>query len=388
MKLTALKIKSLPLGKLICDGGGLYIRLNSPNSGNWAFKYMRNGKSREMGLGPYPEISLQDARIKRDRIKIQLADGKDPLSERRKIQRDKTTKDRIRFSWVAERTIENQRVKWTCPKQEKIWHSTLSRFAYPFLDQKPLTELNRQDVIDVLQPIWNNKHDTARKLLGRIARVFGFAKARDWYQGDNPALWKHNLDMFFSLKSKPGHHEALDYRLIPDFYYRLQQIDTIGSLALQYAILTAVRTGEVRFTKHQELDFDKSLWSLPAERMKARKKHNVPLSKQGLAILRVLKTHNMPFVFPGRDPEKPISNGTMHQLIRKRFPDETFTVHGFRSSFRDWAGENGDYAHNVIEFSLAHQLDGKTEGAYLRSELLEKRRILMQDWADFVTQKC
>ena len=388
MKLTALKIKSLPLGKLFCDGGGLYLRFNRPNSGNWAVKYMRNGKSHEMGLGPYPEISLQDARVKRDKLKIELAEGADPLKEKRKAAKAAAIKDKIRFSWVKDRAIENQRVKWSCPRQEHIWQNTLDTYACPLLDQKPLAELNRQDVIDVLQPIWNSKHDTARKLLGRIARVFGFAKAKEWYHGENPAQWKHNLDMVFSLKTDHNHHDALDYRLIPDFYFKLHHIDTIGSFALRYTILTAARTGEVRLAKHQELDFDKSLWSLPAERMKARKKHNVPLSKQGVAKLKALTSHNMPFVFPGRDPNKPMSSGAMHQLIRKRFPKETFTVHGFRSSFRDWAGENGDYAHNVIEFSLAHQLDGRTEGAYLRSELLEKRRTLMQDWADYVTQNC
>jgi integrase len=388
MKLTSLKLKSLPIGKSVCDGAGLYIRLTTKKSGNWSFKYMRGHKSREMGLGPYPEVTLQEARIKRDKLKIELAAGKDPLETKRSKAKEYAKREKMRFSLVAELVIHNKRIKWTCPKQEMIWRNTLERYAFPLLDQKPIADLTRQDVINVLNPIWNEKHDTARKLLGRIARVFGHAKARGWYRDENPALWKHNLDEVFSIKAAVKHHEALDYRLIPDFYLKLHNIDTISSLALRYTILTAARTGEVRFTNREELDLDKALWSLSPNRMKARKKHNVPLSSQAVSLIKQLSTHNMPYIFPGLNPEKPMSNGAMHQLIRKRFKTETFTVHGFRSSFRDWAGENGDYAHNVIEFSLAHQLDGKTEGAYLRSELLEKRRILMQDWADFVTQKC
>lgn len=387
MKLTATKIKSLPPGKLHCDGNGLYIRLRTPKSGNWSFKYMRGHKSREMGLGPYPEVTLQEARLKRDALKIQLAKGSDPLETKRAKAKEHAKREKMRFSLVAELVIHNKRIKWTCPKQEMIWRNTLEQYAFPLLDLKPIADLTRKDVIDVLNPIWNDKHDTARKLLGRMARVFGHAKARGWYKGENPALWKHNLDEVFCIKAAVKHHEALDYHLIPDFYLKLHNIDTISSLALRYTILTAARTGEVRLATREEVYFEKGLWSLSKERMKARKKHNEPLSLQALNLLEALSTHNMPYIFPGLNPEKPISNGTMHQLIRKRFPTETFTVHGFRSSFRDWAGENGDYAHNVIEFSLAHQLDGKTEGAYLRSELLEKRRTLMQDWADFVTSK-
>ena len=387
MKYTAQEIKSLKPEKLHCDGNGLYIRLNNQKMGNWCIRYRWQGRTREMGLGPYPQITLKQARMLRDEAMIMLSKGNDPIDARRKKIYEDKNKASIRFSHVVEKVIANKRIKWTCPKNEKQWRSSLTRHIYPYLDQKPLGLITRKDVIDALDPIWNDKTDTARKMIGRMARVFGYAKARGLYQGENPALWKHNLDEVFSIKAEVKHHEALDYKLIPDFYLKLHNIDTIGSFALRFIILTAGRTCEVRFATRHEINQKKSIWTVPEARMKARRKHNVPLSRQAFTLLSTLSTHNMPFIFPGRNPERPMSNGTMYRLIRKRFPHETFTVHGFRSSFRDWAEENGDYGHNVIEFSLAHKTGTKAEAAYLRTELIDKRRVLMQDWADFVTSK-
>ena len=387
MGLTNFKIKSAAIGKRHHDGGGLYLTLSARCRGKWTIRYMINRKAKEIGLGRYPELSLADARKKHFEARILIADGKDPLIERRKALAQTKREALTRFSDVAESYIEEHSPKWTNKKHAHDWTSTLRRMAYPVLDQKPLAHLATEDVIRVLKPIWYSKHETARKLQGRIKLIFGYAKAGKLYFGENPAAWQDHLCHYFPALSGPHHvkhHRSLHYGLLPGFYAQLTQLDTIGSKALQYTILTAARTSEVRYVGRDEIDFNKMLWNVPAERMKARKPHKVPLSQQAAELIDgIMAAHNYPFLFPGMNPKKPLSNMAMLSLLKKKYKDIDTTVHGFRSTFRTWASDMTEYNDSIMEFALAHQLDEKVEGAYNRTELVEKRRPLMQDWADY-----
>ena len=387
MGLTNFKIKSAAIGKRHHDGGGLYLTLSARCRGKWTIRYMINRKAKEIGLGRYPELSLADARKKHFEARILIAEGKDPLIERRKALAQTKREALTRFSDVAESYIEEHRLKWTNKKHAHDWKSTLGRMAYPVLDQKPLAHLATEDVIRVLKPIWYRKHETARKLQGRIKLIFGYAKAGKLYVGENPAAWQDHLCHYFPVLSGPHHvkhHRSLHYGLLPGFFAQLVQLDTIGSKALQYTILTAARTSEVRCVRRDEIDFKKMLWNVPPERMKARKPHKVPLSHQTAELIDgIMAAHNYPFLFHGLNPEKPLSNMAMLSLLKKRYKDVNTTVHGFRSTFRTWASDMTEYNDSIMEFALAHQLDEKVEGAYNRTELVEKRRPLMQDWADY-----
>ena len=386
MKLTTNRIAKLPLFKSVCDGRGLYLRLSSPGSGSWTFKYMKDGTKHELGLGSYPLVSLSMARQKRDVLKGQLALGEDPFTLRKQTAEKRRIEDKYRFSLVAERVIQSKRNEWTCPKQEKLWRNSLQTYVYPVLDKKPLAAITRDDIIQILEPIWDNKTETAKKIMGRIGKIFGYAIVQGWYKGDNPAVWLNNLEMVFRPNHTIKHHPSLDYALLPDFYRKLLLINTLSSLALQFTILTVARTKETLLATRSEYDSSKQVWRIPANRMKARKAHKVPLSQQAIKILEViLRTHNKEIIFLGRYNQRAMSLDTMRLLIRRNFPELQATVHGFRSSFRNWAEENTNYSTNVIEFCLAHQLNSRVEGAYLRSELFERRRELMQKWADYVT---
>ena len=386
MKLTTNRITKLPLFKSVCDGRGLYLRLSSPGSGSWTFKYMKDGTKHELGLGSYPLVSLSLARQKRDILKGQIALGDDPFTLKKQTAEKRRIEDKYRFSMVAERVIQSKRNEWTCPKQEKLWRNSLQTYAYPLLDAKPLAKITQEDIIQILEPIWNNKTETARKIMGRIGKVFGYAIVQGWYNDVNPAVWTNNLEMVFRPNHTIKHHPSLDYKFVPDFYSRLLQIDTLGSLALRFTILTVARTKETILATRSEYEATKKVWGIPANRMKARKAHKVPLSNQATTILEaILRAHNQEIIFPGRQNGRTISLDTMRLLIRRNFPELKTTVHGFRSSFRNWAEENTDFSPNVIEFCLAHQLNARTEGAYLRSDLFGKRQKLMQKWAGYVT---
>ena len=255
----------------------------------------------------------------------------------------------------------------------------LAGLTYPprlsLLDKKPFAQLGTSDVLKVLKPIWHTKHETARKVQNRIKLIFGYAKAEGLYEKDNPAIWQDHLCNFFPILKgvhQVKHHRALDYKYAPSFFAELMAIETMTSKALQFTTLTAARTNETLGATAQEFDLTKRVWRVPAERMKARKTHDVPLSDQACCLLDGLfRSHNVHYIFHGRNPGKPLSNMAMLTLIKKRLHTYDTTVHGLRSTFRTWAGEATNYNPGIIEFALAHRLDEKTEGAYFRSELLK-----------------
>ena len=384
MNLTVTKIKDLPNGSKTHDGNGLYLTISPKGRGKWSLRYMIGGLQREMGLGPYPLVTLANAREMALKAKLTILNGDDPLKIKQEATARKAASQKIKFSDTAEAYISRNKPRWSSPKHMDDWSASLRRHAYGTLDQKPLHELVTDDIIEVLTPLWFTRHETARRLQGRIKMIIGSAIAEGRHPGPNPARWDDHLCHYFpALRLETNHHRAIDWHDVPDFWDALIGIDTTASQALQFTALTAARTSEVRGARPEEFDLERMLWYVPAKRMKLREDHVVPLSEEAAMLIdRRLCAHNHPLVFASRDPERPLSNMAMLSLLKKRLPSFDTTVHGLRSTFRDWAAETGDYNQTIVEFALAHKPRSRVEAAYLRTRLVEKRRPLMQDWSD------
>ena len=283
---------------------------------------MLNKKAKEMGLGKYPEVSLAEARKRHFASLIQVADGIDPVEMKKKDAILAKREASLFFSQVKDDYIEYHKGKWSNAKHAFDWNSSLTRYACPALDQKPFCKLQTEDILLVLKPIWNTKHETARKIQNRLKKIFGYAKTGGLYKGDNPAAWQDHLCHYFPVFDgvhKVKHHRSLHYTKAPAFYADLRQIETMAAKALQFTALTAARTTETLGARAEEFDLNKRLWRIPETRMKARKLHEVPLSEQACTLIKdVLKSHNAPFVFHGRKPEKPLSNMAMLGLVKKQ----------------------------------------------------------------------
>ena len=386
-KLNARKLLFLPKDKYH-DGEGLYISISSPGKGKWSFRFTINKRAREMGLGKFPDVSLLEARQHALNNKQLLKEKIDPIDEKNRIEVLRQQQNK-KFSEVADLYIETKKKhEWTNPKSYQSWKNNFVRYASPILDTKPLFDINHDDIINVLLPIWTKKTDTAKKLQQRLSLVFSFAKTRKWYEKENPASWKehliHVLPDPFKIK-KVKHFASLHYSRISEFYHELYNLEILSAYALRFLILTATRTKEVIEAKFDEFDLQKRMWRIPAEKMKVRREHKVPLSKEAIEIIEFMKRkHNHEYVFYNPATGKHLSNGAMLIFLKKQFPKLQITVHGFRSSFRDWAEEIGQYQHNAIEFCLAHELPNKVEKAYLRSDLIEARTIIMNEWENYL----
>ena len=391
MMLNNYKIRNLPINKKISDGGGLYLTLSSKKKGKWTYRYNFEGKAKEMGLGPYPEISLSEARDLLFEQRKLKAKGVDPLFQKRHVIRKENELNQRRFSHVAIEYIDDNKGDWKSFKHTQQWHNTLRDYAFNILDEVPFHCIETDHVRKVLKPIWHTKSETAYRVQQRIARVIGYGISLDYRQGPNIADWKGSLNFIFKKTPKTKvekHFESLPYNEIPEVYAEISKLDTIASRALCFLMLTAGRTNEVIQCNFDEINLNASLWTIPAIRMKAGKEHRVPLSIQALDILNITKSqHNYPYIFHGKNPEKHLSNNSMGKFVRDNFRKKKFTVHGFRSTFRDWAAEVGNYDQLVVEFALAHQLPNRSQAAYLRSDMFDKRIVLMNDWASFVTSK-
>ena len=381
------QLLTLPKGKYH-DGKGLYISISSLGRGKWSYRYRIDSKSREMGLGTFPEVSIADARQKAEDKRRLVLQKIDPIDEkkRQEILRNQQNK---KFSQIADIYINHKKKKeWTNPKSEQQWRNTIATYASPILDKKPFIDINNEDIVEALLPIWNNKTETARRLQQRLARIFSFAKVMKWYKKDNPASWDahliHVLPNPWKIQ-KVKNFESLSYQETSNFYKELCQLELISSYALRLLILTATRTKEIIEAEFDEFNLQSRIWTIPAEKMKVRKEHKIPLSNEAISIVELMrKKHNHKYVFTNPATGNHISNGAMLVFLKKQFPDLKITVHGFRSTFRDWAEETGNYQHHAIEFSLAHQLPTKVEKAYLRSDLLEQRKSVMNDWEKYI----
>jgi integrase len=370
------------------DGAGLYLQISKSGSKSWIFKYTRNGRAREMGLGSLHTITMAEARALAGEQRKLLLRGIDPIDERESHKTEQRLEDakRISFSDAAKHFIEANRSAWS-DDQAKQWESSIAKYCAPSIGVLPVGEIDTGMVLKCVEPIWNEKTTTAKRVLGRIRNILDWAKIRGYRTGENPANWDGHLDKVLPAPGKVAtveHHPALPYAEVGEFFKQLHDEDDTRADLMEFLILTALRASEVRMAQWDEFNMDAGLWIVPAERMKAGKEHWVPLSSRCLEILRSLKA-NKPegnnYVFPGRR-DKPLGLSCFGQLLIKLGRDD-ITTHGFRSTFRDWAGETTAYPREVIEHALAHQLKDKVEAAYARGTLFEKRRRLMEDWAKF-----
>jgi integrase len=376
-RLTARKIETARPGKY-SDGNNLYLVVSPGRSRKWVLRFTWRGKAREMGLGTPATVPLADAREKAANARRMVAQGLDPIHERKRTGGVPT------FGEMADQVREALLAGFRNAKHKAQWKSTLATYAAS-LGDKPVDTITTDDVLAVLKPIWTEKSETASRVRGRIEKVLDAAKAKGYRQGENPARWRGHLDNLLSKKSKltRAHHAAMPYDHVAAFVGRLREGDSIAALALEFCILTAARSGEVLGAHWSEIDLEKKIWTVPAHRMKAGREHRVPLPKRAVAILRQLaKIRTGDFVFPGQRKDRPLWNTTLHMTLR-RMKVEGVTVHGFRSSFRDWAGNETHFPREVVETALAHLVGNETEQAYRRSDALEKRRALMEAFANY-----
>ena len=387
-RLTARVVEQTKKPGYYGDGDGLVLRVTDGGTKGWLYRYKANGKVREMGLGPVRDVTLAEAREAVREVRRLRRAGVDPIDARRerkaaiRLEAARATT----FSQCAAAYIENHRSSWTNPKHAAQWESTLRTYAYPAFGNLPVAAVDTGLVVKVLDSIWSTKPETASRLRGRIEAVLDFAAVRGHRAGENPARWKGHLKEALPTPSRVRrvkHHAALPYNEIGRFVTDLRTRGGGAAAALEFAILTAARTGEIIGARWPEIDMTTSVWTIPAERMKARVEHRVPLSAQALAILRrEAKRKVNEVIFSGQKAGRPLSNMAFLMMLR-RMGREDLTVHGFRSTFRDWAAERTSAAAEVAEAALAHTVGNKVEAAYRRSDLFEKRRALMQRWGAF-----
>ena len=397
--LTALSVARIKAPGRYGDGGGLYLRVASyrlkdgtpAQSKNWLFRFERNGRERWMGLGPFKTLSLAEARAKARDCRKALLDSIDPIELRQsgtqKLKLDAARS--ITFKQCAERYIKAHRAGWKNARHAEQWPTTLTRYVYPIIGALPVASIDTALVTKCIEPIWVEKPATASRVRGRIESILDWAKARDYRSGDNPARWRGHLQKLLparsKLRRKVNHHAALPYETTPEFIAELRTHSDISAAALEFLVLTAARTGEVIGARWAEFDFKAKLWTAPAERMKGGRIHIVPLSYRAVAILNSLpRVVGCDYVFPGQRDGAPLSSTAMIEKLRGLRPG--LTVHGFRSTFRDWAGDHTNYPRDVIEAALAHAIEDETEAAYRRSTAVDKRRRLMADWARYCEQ--
>lgn len=377
-KLSAREAETLNRPGRHSDGGGLYLSIDASGRRRWVFMYTSNGRRVELGLGSTSKRSLKEAREEAANLRASLARGMDPRAERGKS----TTKPT--FGEFADEYVEAMRPSWRNAKHAAQWSMTLTEYAKP-LRRLPIDAVTTEEILRTLQPIWKRTPETAERLRGRIENVLSAAKAKGLRSGENPAAWKGHLDQLLPKRQRltRGHHAALPYQELAEFFGHLSTKSAMAARALQFLILTAARSGEVLGATWSEIDLDRGLWIVPASRMKAGREHRVPLSEAALSVLRTVDAAMGPedYLFWGKSPRRPLSSMAMAMLLRRMVPG--VTVHGFRSSFRDWAAEISSFPHEVCEMALAHTIPNKAEAAYRRGDLLEKRRELMEAWANF-----
>lgn len=400
MALTAKQIPALPPGVHL-DGDGLYLYAGKSGSRSWVFRFQLAGKRREMGLGSASEVSGPEAREKAAQARVMIRQGTDPLTARQQASEgEKAAAAKVNtFDDVAGDYISAHRAGWRNAKHAAQWEATLAAYASPVFGSAPVSEINTELVLRALQRdgLWTTKPETASRVRSRIELVLSYAKAKGLRNGENPALWRGHLD---ALLPKPGkvkrvvHHPALPYSRMADFMRDLRIAPGTAARALEFAILTAARSGEVRLAQWNEIDREGGVWNVPADRMKAKKAHRVPLSPRALALLDSLPVvKGESTIFPGERTRAPMSDMALAQVIRRmneteaKWTDPTcnrpVVPHGFRSAFRDWASEATTYPHEMAEKALAHVVGNKVEAAYRRGDQFEKRREMMRAWADF-----
>lgn len=384
-RLSPVKVAKEAKPGFYADGGGLYLRITAgKNAGKrWVFLYRRpaDGKRCEIGLGGASAVSLATARKKAEGARALLADKKDPLTMRQAAARMPT------FGELADQHIEAMGPSWQNPKHRAQWDMTLKVYAKPLRD-KPVDQITTADVLEVLRPIWLKIPETASRVRGRIENVLDAAKVQGFRSGENPAAWRGHLKLILPARQKltRGHHAAMAIDDLPGFLASLRARSAVAARCLEFAILTAARSSEALGARWSEIDLAGKVWTIPAARMKARREHRVPLSARALEILgeMVALRDDGNHVFPGQRANKPLSDMALLMLLRRMgYQAGMITNHGFRSTFRDWAGNRTSYPRELAEHAIAHVIGDKAEQAYRRDDALERRRPMMQAWATF-----
>jgi integrase len=370
------------------DGGGLRLVVSPSGAKKWVLRFTIDGSRREMGLGSFPDVGLADAREKATEHRKLARDGIDPIAARQSETGNIPT-----FTTCAARYIRAHRAGWRNAKHARQWVRTLKTYARPIIGSKAVDAVTTEDVLKILSPIWTTKTETAKRVQGRIENILDFAAARKYRDPLNPARWRGHLDKLLPKPSRVrsvAHHPAMPYALVPAFMEELGGNSSTSALALRFLILTATRTNELISARWDEVDLEAAVWSIPAERMKARRVHRVPLSDASLRVLEALpRINGNPYLFPGARYGRPLSNMAMLQLMRSMGYGVgghrgDYVPHGFRSSFRDWSGEVASFPRDVAEMALAHVIQNKVEAAYRRGDLFDKRRDMMQAWACYL----
>src|SRR5262249_32340817 len=367
------------------DGHGLYLQVAPTGTASWIFRYQHSGKRRYMGLGGTGVVSLSDARRKALAARKLLADGIDPLEHGRLLAATKAADaaKAVPFRQAAERYIATHQSSWRNAKHIAQWSSTLQAYVFPVMGDMSVAAIDVDLVLEILEPIWEAKNETARRVRGRIEVILDWATAGGLRRGENPARWTGLLEHRLSKQPRSArvkHHPALDYRRMPTLMAKLRKQEGVAARCLEFTILTGARTSESTGATWEEFDLDGALWTVPGDRIKAGRTHRVPLAQRALAIVREQsKFRTGDYVFAGRKPTAPLSNMAMAAVLR-RMAMKDITVHGFRSSVRDWAAEQTNYPHEVAEMALAHAVGDKVEAAYRRGDLLQKRVAFMGDW--------
>jgi integrase len=389
--LTAMAVTHASKQGLYPDGAGLYLRVGRGGAKSWTFRFMLNGKSREMGLGGLTKVSLADARKKAIDARLLLSDGHDPLTHRQEEETRRAAAEKLStarsmtFDKCAEAYISAHEASWRNDKHCQQWRNTLTTYVSPVFGSVPVQDIDIDLIMKVIEPIWSVKTETARRVRGRVEVILDWARVRGYRSGENPARWRGHIDHLLPARSKVQmvkHHAALPYSAIGAFMKDLRGMEGTSAAALEFLILTVARTGEVIGARWSEIDLKDSIWVVPAVRMKSGRDHRVPLSSAAIAVLNRMSGAKDSYVFAGQRSGAPLSNMALLMLLG-RMNRGDITAHGFRSTFRDWAAERTNFPSEVVEMALAHAVEDKTEAAYRRGDLFDKRRRLLDAWADY-----
>jgi len=383
-KLTSRQVETIKNAGRYSDGGGLYLRVTNTGAKRWVFRFAPKlgGSPREIGLGSAGKnaVGLAAVRVLAQHAREAIMDGNDPTDK--PVVSEEEPAPALSFGAFADEYVAIQSQSFRNDKHIAQWKMTLTHYAKP-IRRKALEEVTTEDVLKILRPLWTTKAETASRLRGRIEKVLDAAKAKGLRHGENPARWRGHLELLLPKRPKlqRGHHKALDYRQLPWFMNKLRDKQGMAALVLEFLILSAARSGEVRSIQWQHIDIENRMWTVPAEFMKAGREHRVPLTARMVEILETVRpwSGDGVFVFPNRSRDKPLTDTAVSKIV-KELDENGSTVHGFRSSFRDWAGDETDYPRETAEAALAHAVGDATERAYRRSDAFEKRRAMMSDW--------
>ncbi len=388
-ELSALEVGRLKAPGLVSVGGvpGLCMQIAPSGARSWVLRAMVGSKRRDMGLGPYPGVTLAQAREKARHARNRIDQGHDPILDRERARSALVSQQAtaVTFEAAALASIDAKSGEWRNPKHLKQWNSSLQRFAFPIIGRMLVADVDQAHVLQCLEPIWTTKTETASRIRGRIESVLDWARVRGYRAGENPARWRGHLEKLLGNPAKIAkveHHPAVPIDGLPAFYADLHARDGMGAKALEFVLLTAVRSGEARGATWEEIDLDAGTWSIPASRMKGQREHRVPLSGPAMKLLRGLaRSEETNSVFWG-PRHGPLSDMTLTAVMRRM--GRTEVPHGLRSSFRDWCAERTNFPRDLAEKALAHTLTSDVEAAYQRGDMLDRRRTLMGAWAKFL----